>query len=162
MSFHHNPDEWLFLAQKENCPYCQNADDPSNSVTLKLFKHSELCAHPQVSLKGTCYLITQEHYVELFDMEPETLSGFMQEVQLAARVLKEVTGAFKINYEIHGNTVPHLHLHLFPRYLDDPFAATSIDYGRIDPPVYQAGEFEKFVQNMQKQLRTNNAILIMP
>lgn len=162
MSFHHNPDEWLFLAQKENCPYCQKADDPSNSVTLKLFKHSELCAHPQVSLKGTCYLITREHYVELFDMEPETLSGFMQEVQLAARVLKEVTGAFKINYEIHGNTVPHLHLHLFPRYLDDPFAGTPIDYGRIDPPVYQAGEFEKFVQNMQKQLRTNNAILTMP
>jgi hypothetical protein len=53
MSFHHNPDEWLFLEKKENCPYCQKADDPSDSVTLKLFKHSELCAHPQVSLKGT-------------------------------------------------------------------------------------------------------------
>ncbi|MBE0687119.1 MAG: hypothetical protein IH585_14105 [Anaerolineaceae bacterium] len=45
---------------------------------------------------------------------------------------------------------------------DDPFTGRSIDYGRIDPPVYQAGEFEKFVQNMQKQLRTNNAILTMP
>lgn len=161
MSFHHNPDGWLFLAKKENCPYCQQADDPSNSATLKLFKHSELCAHPQVSLKGTCYLISREHYVELFDMDPETLNGFMQEVQLAARVLKEVTGAFKINYEIHGNTVPHLHLHLFPRYLDDPFVGTCIDYGRIDPPVYQDGEFEVFVQNMQKRLSNRNAILNM-
>lgn len=159
MSFHHNPDEWLFLAKKENCPYCQKADDPSDSVTLKLFKHSELCAHPQVSLKGTCYLITREHYVELFDMDADTLKGFMQEVQLAAKILKEVTGAFKINYEIHGNSVPHLHLHLFPRYLDDPFAGKSIDYSQIDPPVYRTGEFDAFVETMQSRLRNRNAIL---
>lgn len=156
MSFHHNPEDWLFLAKKENCPYCQKADDSSNSVTIKMFKHSEFCAHPQVSLKGTCYLISREHFVELFDMDPASLSGFMQEVQLAARVLKEVTGAFKINYEIHGNTVPHLHLHLFPRYLNDPFAGTAIDYSRINPPVYQEGEFEKFVSHMQNLLSLSN------
>lgn len=161
MSFHHNPDEWFFYAKKENCTYCQKAEDPNHSDTLKVFKHSELCAHSQVCLKGTCYLITREHYVELFDMEPEILSEFMQEVQLAARVLKEVTGAFKINYEIHGNTVPHLHLHLFPRYLDDPFAGTSINYGRIDPPVYEGDEFEEFVLKMQKRLCNRNAILHM-
>jgi hypothetical protein len=26
----------------------------------------------------------------------------------------------KLNYELLGNQVPHLHWHLFPRYLDDP------------------------------------------
>ena len=26
-----------------------------------------------------------------------------------------------MNYEIHGNVVPHLHLHLFPRYEGDPY-----------------------------------------
>ncbi len=115
MSFHHDPDQWLRMAQKENCPYCRKDEDPMQSTTLKFFKYSEMCAHPQVCLKGTCYLITKEHYVELFDLDEETLLGFMKEVQVAARVLKEVTGAFKINYELHGNTAPHLHLHLFPR-----------------------------------------------
>ena len=33
----------------------------------------------------------------------------------------------KINYEIHGNTVPHLHLHLYPRFDGDPFAGRPID-----------------------------------
>ena len=106
MSFHHDPDQWLAQAQKENCPYCRKDEDPTQSRTLKFFKHAELCAHPQVSLKGTCYLMTREHYVELFDLSDEVLLGFMQEVQATARVLKAVTGAFKINYEIHGNTVP--------------------------------------------------------
>ncbi len=152
MSFHHDPAQWLFQAQKENCPYCRKDHDPMQSSTLKVFKHAELCAHPQVCLKGTCYLITREHFVELFDMDDESLLGFMKEVQIAARTLKEVTGAFKINYEIHGNSAPHLHLHLFPRYLDDPFAGIPIDYNRVKPPVYQGDEFEQFVRAMQTRL----------
>lgn len=153
MSFHQDPDQWLFQAQKANCPYCRKDEDPSQSSTLKLFKYSELCAHPRVCLKGTCYLITREHYVELFDLNDDALLGFMKEVQVATRALKEVTGAFKINYEVHGNTVPHLHLHLFPRYVDDPFAGVSIDPNRVDPPVYADGEFETFVVRMQEKLK---------
>ena len=152
MSFHHDPEGWLFQAQKENCPYCRKDPDPEQSVTLKFFRHSELCAYPRVCLKGTCYLITREHYVELFDLDDATLLGFMKEVQVAARVLKQVTGAFKINYEIHGNTAPHLHLHLFPRYLDDPFAGTAIDPHRLDPPVYRGNKFDDFVQAMRVKL----------
>lgn len=153
MSFHHDPAAWLFQARKENCPYCGKEEDPSQSVTLKLFQYSELCAHPKVCLRGTCYLITREHFVELFDLDADILLGFMQEVQAAARALKEVTGAFKINYEIHGNSAPHLHLHLFPRCLDDPFPDKPIDFNRIDPPVYAEGEFSIFVRHMVEKLR---------
>jgi diadenosine tetraphosphate (Ap4A) HIT family hydrolase len=153
MSFHQDPDQWLLQAQKENCPYCRKDEDPSQSSTLKLFKYSELCAHRRVCLKGTCYLITREHYVELFDLGDDALLGFMKEVQTAARTLKEVTGAFKINYEIHGNTVPHLHLHLFPRYVDDPFAGVSIDPNRVEPSVYMGDEFEIFISRMQEKLK---------
>ena len=152
MSFHNDPELWLFRAQKENCPYCRKAEDPMHSVTLKMFKHSEMCAHPKVCLRGTCYLITREHYVELFDLDDEVLLGFMKEVQVAARLLKEVTGAFKINYEIHGNSGPHLHLHLFPRYMDDPFPGGPIQYGQIDPPVYREDEFDQFTRAMQSRL----------
>jgi diadenosine tetraphosphate (Ap4A) HIT family hydrolase len=37
----------------------------------------------------------------------------------------------KINYEIHGNTVPHLHVHIFPRHEGDPFVGGPIDPRRI-------------------------------
>jgi hypothetical protein len=95
MSFHHDPEKWLFQAQVENYPYCRKDEDPQQSITLKLFRYSEICAHPFVCLKGTCYLIIREHYVELFDMPEDALLGFMKEAQVAARVLKGVTGAFK-------------------------------------------------------------------
>jgi diadenosine tetraphosphate (Ap4A) HIT family hydrolase len=143
-----------FSGKKENCPYCRKDEDPSQSSTLKIFKYSELCAHPHVCLKETCYLMAREHYVELFDLKDDVLLGFMQEVQIAARALKEITRAFKINYEVHGNTVPHLHLHLFPRYIDDPFAGLPIDTSRIEPPVYKGNEFELFVKRMQETLKS--------
>jgi diadenosine tetraphosphate (Ap4A) HIT family hydrolase len=153
MSFHHNLEQWLLQSKKDNCPYCRKDEDPMQASTLKLFKYSELCAHPQVCLKGTCYLITKEHYVELFDLDDAALLGFMQEVQAAAIILKEVTQAIKINYEMHGNSAPHLHMHLFPRTMNDPFAGVPIDYNRILPPVYQGSEFETFVKAMQAKLQ---------
>jgi diadenosine tetraphosphate (Ap4A) HIT family hydrolase len=153
MSFHHDLDKWIYQSKKENCPYCLKEEDPMQSSTLKYFEHSELFAHPQVCLKGTCCLITKDHYVELFDLEVDVLMGFMKEVVTAAKVLKDVTKAVKINYEIHGNTSPHLHLHLFPRYMDDPFPGRPIDYNRIDPPVYQGDEFQLFVREMRQRLK---------
>ena len=34
--------------------------------------------------------------------------------------LLEATDAYRINYEILGNTEPALHAHIFPRYLSEP------------------------------------------
>jgi diadenosine tetraphosphate (Ap4A) HIT family hydrolase len=36
--------------------------------------------------------------------------------------LLKLTGAVRINYEILGNLEPALHVHLFPRYTDEPEA----------------------------------------
>lgn len=76
----------------------------------------------------------------------------MKDVQLYAKALKTVTNAVKINYEIHGNTVPHLHLHLYPRYMDDPFPGKPIDYNQKHENIYKDGEYDNFVHNMRKEL----------
>jgi diadenosine tetraphosphate (Ap4A) HIT family hydrolase len=38
-----------------------------------------------------------------------------------ARALASLYEPVKMNYEIHGNVLPHLHLHLLPRYEGDPY-----------------------------------------
>ena len=37
----------------------------------------------------------------------------------AAQVLAALFQPVKMNYEIHGNTIPHLHMHLYPRMASD-------------------------------------------
>ena len=49
---------------------------------------------------------------------------------LVAEAAGRATGAAKLNYEIPGNTIPHLHMHLFPRFRGDPFADGPIDARR--------------------------------
>jgi diadenosine tetraphosphate (Ap4A) HIT family hydrolase len=41
--------------------------------------------------------------------------------------LERVCGALKINYQILGNSVPHLHCHIQPRYYGDPYPDRPVE-----------------------------------
>jgi diadenosine tetraphosphate (Ap4A) HIT family hydrolase len=41
-------------------------------------------------------------------------------VLAVGRALQDVFAPIKINYNVLGNSVPHLHTHIVPRYADDP------------------------------------------
>jgi diadenosine tetraphosphate (Ap4A) HIT family hydrolase len=45
---------------------------------------------------------------------------------LVAQGLADVLRPVKMNYEIHGNTIPHLHMHLFPRTPGDVYVGYVI------------------------------------
>lgn len=153
MSFHSNFARWSKYSLPEHCPVCRNLPQPEGFEIIHEFPTSWFEAHPDVCLKGTSYLMAKPHALELFDLKEKELLNFMKEAQIASKALKKVIGAIKINYEIHGNTIPHLHMHLFPRYLNDPFPGKPIDYNRIDPPVYEKNEFLQFIQKMRDEVQ---------
>jgi diadenosine tetraphosphate (Ap4A) HIT family hydrolase len=114
---------------------CCQWPGPPDIVLIKELEHSWLEASMQAQgcLWGKCHVLCKKHYVELYEIPEQDLLDFMTDVQKASKALKTVSGAVKINYEIHGNSMPHLHVHLFPRYLDDPFPSAPIDYRIIKP-----------------------------
>ncbi|PLX95042.1 MAG: HIT family protein [Desulfuromonas sp.] len=69
---------------------------------------------------GYVLLFSREHVTELFHLEPEVRHALMDEVALVAQALASVYRPAKMNYELLGNMVPHLHWHLVPRFSDDP------------------------------------------
>lgn len=151
MSFHSQYEHWLSLTDARNCPVCHAAPMPDGMEDIVELPHSWLSAEPVECLKGACHVIAKKHAVELYDLDDQELLGFMKEVQRCARALQTVTGAVKINYEIHGNTVPHLHIHLYPRTLDDPFPGKPIDTMQ-KRNWYQGTEFAEFVQKMREEI----------
>jgi diadenosine tetraphosphate (Ap4A) HIT family hydrolase len=40
----------------------------------------------------------------------------------------DVLSPTKMNYEIHGNTIPHLHMHLFPRTAGEVYVGYVIHH----------------------------------
>lgn len=69
--------------------------------------------------------------------------AFMRDARRVSKSIAQVTGAVKINYEVHGNSIPHLHMHFFPRYVGDQFEGGPIHPKLTVQPVYGAGEFER-------------------
>lgn len=80
-----------------------------------------------IGLPGGCALFLKRHAVELHELAEEEGAAWMRDVRRLSRVLKEATSAVKMNYEVHGNTIPHLHMHFFPRYPGDAFEGAPID-----------------------------------
>ena len=97
-------------------------------------------------------MVLKPHAVELHDLSEEDAIAFVHDVRLASRALQVVTKAIKINYEIHGNTIPHFHMHLWPRQIGDRFQNAPIDWRLKDPAIYDDHEFESFVEAMQNAI----------
>ena len=94
-------------------------------------------------VRGYVCLVSRTHAVELHDLPSGLAAGFMRDAQRVSKSLGAATGAVKLNYEIHGNSLPHLHMHFFPRYRGDLFEGKPIDPKSVSGPVYAGGEFQK-------------------
>ena len=93
-------------------------------------------------MSGYVCLVSRTHAIELHDLALDTAAALMRDMQKVSKAIATVTGPVKINYEIHGNSLPHLHMHFFPRHRGDAFEGRPIDPRRVTQPVYAPGEFE--------------------
>lgn len=155
-SFHYQYPAYVRHAEVAHCPCCNHAPMPDGHVEMAAFAHSSLCAErkAQGRLFGKCYLLLKPHHVHFEDIPDTDMTGFMQELQVAGKALRAVTGAVKINYEMHANSAPHMHCHLFPRYLDDDFPSAPIDYRVCEPSPYESEEeFTWFIEQMQRAIQ---------
>jgi diadenosine tetraphosphate (Ap4A) HIT family hydrolase len=78
-------------------------------------------------LPGYVCVVAKRHVEEPFELVGSDHRRFWEESMHVAEALANFVRPKKMNYEIHGNTIPHLHLHLFPRFEGDPFAGKPID-----------------------------------
>ncbi|MCU1676123.1 MAG: Histidine triad protein, partial [Frankiales bacterium] len=60
------------------------------------------------------------HVVEPTQLADEEAAIYGREVLAVGRALEDVFAPVKLNYNLLGNSVPHLHTHIIPRYADDP------------------------------------------
>ena len=86
---------------------------------------------------GYCLVIARRHATELSRLSDAERRGYLDEMCLVARTIEECFRPHKMNYELLGNQVPHLHWHLFPRPAGDPDALRpvwlALDRAERDP-----------------------------
>ena len=71
-------------------------------------------------LRGYSLLLPDPVVADLNALDLQQRAVFLRHMTVLGDALLEVTGAYRINYEILGNLEPALHAHVFPRYLAEP------------------------------------------
>ncbi len=140
MSLWNDPQRWSVLCTGEACPICLRKE-PLDLVAR--LESSWVTMGELGPVRGYVCLVSQTHAVELHDLPETDASAFMRDVQRVSKAVASVTRAVKMNYEIHGNSIPHLHMHFFPRYRGDQFEGQPINPKLVVQPVYAPGEFER-------------------
>lgn len=65
------------------------------------------------------FLYKNHNYTELFQMDMEERTKFMQEMSIVAEAVSRAFHPEKMNYELLGMGDAHLHWHLYPRRTGD-------------------------------------------
>jgi diadenosine tetraphosphate (Ap4A) HIT family hydrolase len=154
-SFHFNYPQYIDWMQEEKCPICNYETKWENYDLVVKLEYSTVYAsmRAQGGLWGNCMIVSKKHVIEFSDFSPEELSNFISDMQKTVVALKVVSRAVRINMEQHGNTIPHLHIHLFPRYIDDLNAGRPIDYNNRETSAYESKmEYDYFIHQMKKKL----------
>ena len=71
-------------------------------------------------LPGYCILLPDPVVTDLNNLSSRQRTVYLGDMALIGDALLDVTGAFRINYAIMGNSDPALHAHIVPRFLSEP------------------------------------------
>ena len=105
------------------CPFCAKLAAPGllpDDELVWTFPHSLVLLGPWQFYHGYCLVVSRTHARELGDLPDAERRAFLDEMCLVARAIGQAFSPHKLNYELLGNQVPHLHWHLFARSSDDP------------------------------------------
>jgi diadenosine tetraphosphate (Ap4A) HIT family hydrolase len=107
---------------ERDCSFCHQlqADMWPQEDLVWSFPHSVAVLGTWQFYHGYCVLIARTHARELSGLPDSIRRDYLEEMCLLARAIEQTVQPHKLNYELLGNQVPHLHWHLFPRFQDDP------------------------------------------
>ena len=96
---------------------CRAGTDPT--LVARLGSGWVVMGDPQV-ISGYCLLLPDPVVQDLNALSPDGQVAFLADMARLGTVLRDLTGAVRVNYAIFGNLEPALHAHVFPRRATEP------------------------------------------
>ena len=131
------PDDWDERMAGRGCPLCAALGHGDNDYGVHVFTgdFAEVSLERRTRLPGYCVVVWRHgHVAEPTDLDPRQACGYWADVLAVGRAVRAHFDPVKLNYLTLGNTVPHLHTHVVPRYRDDPAPGGPIEWAQIFAP----------------------------
>jgi histidine triad (HIT) family protein len=122
----------------DNCDFCAIARGDAPAEVVCEGEHWIAFFPLNPATRGHTLVIPRSHVENLWDASPSTAGTLMGAAIEVGRAIQEALQPDGLNLitsagEAAEQTVPHLHLHLVPRWIDD-------DFGHIWPPQTEMSE----------------------
>jgi diadenosine tetraphosphate (Ap4A) HIT family hydrolase len=117
------PPNWDELIRGVGCEMCAAGRPESDRYGERIFagRYSDAYLQRADVQRGYTVVIWRgRHVAEPTELDESEAAGYWAEVLAVARALISVYRPLKMNYETLGNSLPHLHTHLVPRFTEDP------------------------------------------
>jgi diadenosine tetraphosphate (Ap4A) HIT family hydrolase len=148
-------ERWDALVRGEDCPLCatvrSNDAADAHGYTIADLQLSRLRLASNQFVPGYCVLICARHVIELYHLTSAERTLFFDDLARASEAIARVLTPIKMNVQILGNAVPHLHAHLVPRYYGDPAPSRPLDPG-LQTVMLTSAEYQERVQRIQAAL----------
>ncbi len=135
-----------------NCKACAG-EWPRKDHWIADLDLSQAYLHDDQFFPGWTVLVLKRHAIELFDLTKDERSRLIEEVSEVALALDMALDPVKINYELLGNQLPHIHWHVIPRLSDDPAPRDAVWTVRHEPKRLPADELRNLASRIRVQLR---------
>ena len=138
------PADWEARKRGDSCPFCAD-------LSGRAFHHgrtSEALLERKGVAKGhTVVAFRGRHVAALTDLTADELADYWKDIQDVGRMIERVFSPCHMNYLLMGNAVPHLHVHVVPRYLDDPAPERPLPW---EPTEVPADDYARQVQQLHE------------
>jgi diadenosine tetraphosphate (Ap4A) HIT family hydrolase len=146
------PESFYELRRGEGCPMCAQGRPDETPYGARIFAGKVSDAYLQRADIQRGYTISiwrGRHVAEPTELEPHEASAYWLEVLRVARALESHLQSVKMNYDLLGNSLPHVHTHLVPRYADDPRPGWPFPFPEGDRPPIEEKAFRRDVEALR-------------
>lgn len=132
------PDDWEARRAGTGCPMCSEGSGETNGLgDLRVFAGTVCDAYLRRTdiCRGYAVAVWRgRHVAELTELTDAEAAGFDRSIRTVARALERHYRPAKLNFLALGNAVPHLHVHIVPRFVTDPDPSRPPRFMMVDPP----------------------------
>ncbi len=137
-------DSFYAFRRGEGCEMCLEGRPDETPWGVRFFAGEVCDAYLQKAAVQRGYSIAiwrGRHVAEPTELERGEAAAYWLEVLQVGRALEHHLRPVKLNYELLGNSLPHLHTHVLPRYADDPRPGWPFPFPEEDPAPHPEHEF---------------------
>jgi diadenosine tetraphosphate (Ap4A) HIT family hydrolase len=117
------PDDWEQRRRGDRCAMCAQGRPDENAFGIRVYRSDTADAYLQkadVGQRGYCIVIWRgRHVAEPTELSDTEAGEYWADVLRVARAIELHYAPAKLNLMLLGNSLPHLHTHVVPRYVDD-------------------------------------------